>query len=150
MKEGNKYLIDSNILVYAYDKSEKQKYAMAEKFMENAWNDSNAIFSLQNLVEFYAVVTSKIEKPINKEKAKQILIDCYQGFEIIHYSYQTVIEAINIQNLHKIGFWDALIAATMEENSIEIIYTENEKDFKKIPWIKVKNPLKKTKLGHLL
>jgi predicted nucleic acid-binding protein len=41
-------------------------------------------------------------------------------------------------------FWDALIAACMLENGIEIIVTENERDFKRIPGITVTNPFRKT------
>jgi predicted nucleic acid-binding protein len=36
--------------------------------------------------------------------------------------------------------WDAAIAATMKENDIFEIVTENVKDFKKIPQLKVSNP----------
>jgi predicted nucleic acid-binding protein len=48
-----------------------------------------------------------------------------------------------VQAIYKIPFWDALIVATMEENSIDTIITENEKDFKKVKWIKTINPFKK-------
>jgi predicted nucleic acid-binding protein len=37
-------------------------------------------------------------------------------------------------------YWDALIAACMLENRIHAIVTENERDFKKIPGLSVKNP----------
>jgi predicted nucleic acid-binding protein len=36
----------------------------------------------------------------------------------------------------------ALIAATMQENNLKTIYTENIADFKKVPWLNVVNPLK--------
>jgi predicted nucleic acid-binding protein len=39
---------------------------------------------------------------------------------------------------------DALIAACMLENGIEIIVTENERDFKRIPGITVINPFRTT------
>ena len=39
-------------------------------------------------------------------------------------------------------FWDALIAACMLEHGIEVIVTENEKDFKNIAGITVVNPFK--------
>jgi predicted nucleic acid-binding protein len=39
-------------------------------------------------------------------------------------------------------FWDALIAACMLENGIEIIVTENDRDFKRVPGITVTNPFR--------
>ncbi len=55
----------------------------------------------------------------------------------------TVTEAIKICGERRLHYWDALLAATMKENGIFIIYTENEKDFKKISWLEVINPIKK-------
>jgi predicted nucleic acid-binding protein len=39
-------------------------------------------------------------------------------------------------------FWDALIAACMLEHGIEVIVTENEKDFKNISGITIINPFR--------
>jgi len=142
---GNKEikLVDSNILVYAYDKTEAKKYEIAKELVKERWYNDDAALSIQNLVEFYSTITSKIKNPLEIEKAKQIVLDYIEGFEIIKYDEKTVIEAINNQAIYGISFWDALIVATMEENSIDTIITENEKDFKKISWVKIINPFKK-------
>lgn len=39
-------------------------------------------------------------------------------------------------------YWDYLIASTMKENAVKEIYTENTKDFEKIPELKVVNPFR--------
>ena len=136
-------LLDSNILIYAYDKSEVKKYPIAKELIKGLWKNNDLVLSIQNLVEFYSIITSKIDKPLEIDKAKQIVLDYIDGFEILRYNENTIIEAINVQAIYKIPFWDALIVATMEENSIDTIVTENEKDFKKINWIKIINPFKK-------
>jgi len=136
-------LLDSNILVYAYDKSEIKKHETAKELVKEKWKKEDSVLSIQNLAEFYSVITNKIEKPLEINKAKQIVLDYIDGFEILRYNEKTVVEAINIQAIYKIPFWDALIVATMEENSIDTIITENEKDFKKVKWIKTINPFKK-------
>jgi len=144
MTEGKELkLLDSNILVYAYDKSETKKHATAKEFVKERWKKEDSVLSIQNLVEFYSIITSKIEKPLEIDKAKQIVLDYIEGFEILRYNEKTIVEAINVQAIYKSPFWDALIVATMEENSIDTIITENEKDFKKVKWIKTINPFKK-------
>ena len=135
-------LIDSNVLVYAYDRSETKKYASAKGLVKEILNSRNGVLSVQNLAEFYYTITRKIEKPLQIDKAKQIVLDYMEGFEIVSYNGKTIIEAINSQAIYKIAFWDALIAATMEENKISTIATENERDFRKVSWIKVVNPFK--------
>ena len=54
----------------------------------------------------------------------------------------TVVKAMGIVESVGAPFWDALIAACMLEHDIEVIVTENEKDFKNIPGITVLNPFK--------
>lgn len=136
-------LLDSNILIYAYDRSEGKKHPIAKELVKERWKKEDSVLSTQNLAEFYSVITSKIERPLEIGKAKQIVLDYIDGFEILRYSEKTVVEAINVQAIYKIPFWDALIVATMEENSIDTIITENEKDFKKAKWVKTINPFKK-------
>ena len=136
-------LIDTNILVYAYDKSYLKKHKIAKEAVEESWQTQSGVLSIQNLAEFYSIITRKVEKPIAISKAKQIILDLIEGFEILRYSEQTIISAIDNQLIYGIPFWDSLIIATMEENSIDTIITENEKDFKKVEWLKVVNPFKK-------
>ncbi|WP_304840718.1 hypothetical protein [Methanocalculus sp.] len=44
-----------------------------------------------------------------------------------------------LEEQHKLHFWDALLVATMVENHIHTIYTEDA-HFRKIPGITVINP----------
>lgn len=55
------------------------------------------------------------------------------------YGARTILAAIDINRTYKVHYWDALIAATMRENNIFCIYTENG-DFDSIPWLTVINP----------
>ncbi len=135
-------LIDSNILVYAYDKSEPKKHSKAKEVLKNSWIKKNAVLSMQNLAEFHSVITKKAKKPVSLDKSKQIILDLTGGFEILKYSESTIVNAINNQAIYKMPFWDALIVSTMEENSIDSIITENTKDFKRVKWLKVINPFK--------
>jgi len=60
---------------------------------------------------------------------------------VISFNEDTVINAIDISVKFKIHYWDSLLCATMKQNGITGLYTENEKDFKKIAWITVVNPM---------
>jgi predicted nucleic acid-binding protein len=52
------------------------------------------------------------------------------------------VRAIELEKLHRVPFWDALIAACMQEHGIQTIVTENERDFRRIAGINVINPFK--------
>ena len=61
-------------------------------------------------------------------------------WRVIDRGPMTVLKAIELVKLYRAPFWDALIAACMLEYGIGTIVTENERDFRKIPGLKVINP----------
>lgn len=135
------FLVDSNILIYAYDKDEIIKKKNAEGLINRCF-DAEILLAVsnQNLAEFVHVTRKKAK--LDLEQAKTIINDIIDsvGFIKINYSAETVLSAIDISNEFKTSFWDSLLAATMRENGIFNIYTENVKDFK-MPWVKAVNPL---------
>lgn len=141
------FLLDTNLLVYAYDtsKDDREKHRICKNLVAGCWNlDNELAISLQNLSEFYVTVTKKIENPIPAKDARDIIEDIlsFKGWKKINYTENTILSAADTSSRYKIPYWDALLAATMRENNILCIYTENERDFKKIPWLEIANPLK--------
>lgn len=135
----DKYLLDTNILVYAYDASEGKKYELARALLEDCFLGHSFSVSLQNLTEFFSIITKKVERPMSNQEAEEIvkIVLEFKNFKKLIPTELTLLHAIR---LSKHGhFWDAMIAATMLENGITHIYTENAKDFQ-IPGITAINP----------
>lgn len=143
--KDNACFFDTNVLVYAFDEAEPQKRSRCKKLVETVFEGNLlGVISNQVLAELFFVLTEKIEKPINKEKAQTIVEGFIESinWKKINYSINTVKKATKSAVSKKIHFWDALIAETMTENELFTIYTENAKDFKKIRNIKAINLLK--------
>jgi predicted nucleic acid-binding protein len=142
MNDDNLKLIDTNILVYAYDVSEGEKHELAKAIIKDVWTQSGGVVTLQNLSEFFIVVTRKVEQPLPLEEAQTIISDIINSAKwmVIDRNHKTLINAIDLVKTTGVHFWDALIAACMHENSIGKIITENESDFKKVKNITVINP----------
>lgn len=135
-------LIDTNILVYAYDTSEGRKHEVSRDLLKQIWEEGGGVVCLQNLMEFFVVITNKVENPIDADEAKTIVEDFLKSekWEIIDRDEDTFLKAIDIVSKYEIHIWDALIATCMRENEVTEIVTENKNDFKKIPGIKVTVP----------
>lgn len=140
----NLILLDSNILIYSIDSSEKEKHVIAKKILEECWmGKCSYVLSIQNISEFFVNATNKVAKPLSKEQGQKIVkrILSFNNFIKIVPSQDTLKRAIDIVISHNVPYWDALIAATMLENKISQIYTENTADFN-IPGITPINPFK--------
>ena len=137
------FLIDTNVLVYAYDTADEKKHIRAKSLLALCWqNKKRYAVTLQNLAEFFSVVTIKKPKSISPVLASQIIDDIlsYPQWKTAHYSTHTLQHAIHLQRETKIHFWDTLIAAVMFEQGITHIFTENVAHFNRFPGIIAINP----------
>ena len=118
------------------------KQGIAKNLLKPCWLGKKVYaISLQNLSEFFVNSTKKVTRPLSKEKGAKIVkrIIEFDGFKKLEPTKGTLQKAIDICIKENIGYWDALIAATMIENNIYHIYTENTKDFE-IEGITAVNP----------
>ena len=139
-EDSNIFLIDSNILIYACEAEDSIKRQKAKEIVNKCWQGKEKfVVSAQNLAEFVFVSTRKSKLKLEEAKIFVSYIVGFIGFRKIGYTSETVLSAISIANEFKMSFWDSLLAATMRENGIFNIYTENAKDFK-MPWINAVNP----------
>jgi predicted nucleic acid-binding protein len=142
-------LIDSNILVYVFDKSEPEKQKVCTELLDKCWNGEREFaVSVQNLSEFYVIATNKIENPISKKTARIFVTSVvrFQNWKVLNFDAETIVDAIKLNETYDIHYWDAVLAATMKEYGIFSIYTEDH-HFSKIRWIETINPMKQARRG---
>ena len=131
MKDDKLVFLDTNILIYYYENNNEIKKLKAEKLINQCWNrEINLVLSNQTLAEFSSLALRKLK--LLPEQIKEIIDDInkFSNFIKINYSSTTISKAILLTKEYQIHFWDALIIATMKENGLSKIYTENVKDFK--------------------
>ena len=67
---GDRYFLDTNILVYANDASDPAKQAAAVKLIGEGLRSGRGVISTQVLGEFWVTVTKKIAVPLDGETAE--------------------------------------------------------------------------------
>lgn len=136
-------LIDTNILVYAYDLADPLRHKKAKQLLEKCWKkEVSYAISSQNLGEFFVIITKKVPHPLSIEETEQIISDIcsFSGWKVLHYTPETLQRAIKLYKIKKKQFWDTLIVATMIDAGITEIFTENTTDFSHFAQIKTTNP----------
>ena len=137
-------LIDTNLLVYAYTDADKQKRQISLALLDQVWKGKKIFsVSLQNLSEFYSVVTSKVKIPISKRDACGIVeAFCNSSFWVVLIpNPESLSDAMSLSEEQGISIWDAQIISVAKQNRVRIVFTENVKDFK-LPGIEVINPFR--------
>ncbi|MEI6729172.1 MAG: PIN domain-containing protein [bacterium] len=135
-----KILLDSNILIYAFDKSAEFHSQSIKVFGQIA-----ELYTTQsNLYEFYRIMTSK---PFQKKVSPGDVIGGLQFYKkCLQIIYPTTITDIVLADLinqyqpKSAQIWDFLVLAQSMENSIDIIYTKNTKHFPQNQLLKIVDP----------
>jgi predicted nucleic acid-binding protein len=136
-------LVDTNILCYAFDTREEEKRERAKDLLGRCWRSEERLsVSVQNLAEFSVVVTEKIEHPMPLPVVRKFIasISAFDGWNVVGYTADTILSAHEIKKRWSLHFWDALLVATMEENRIRTIYTE-DRHFDRVAGLTVINPV---------
>lgn len=118
------YFIDTNILVYAYDRSAGEKHETAARVVMDCWEHGNGCLSTQILQEFYVTVTRKILTPIDYQTARQIVADLAK-WRLQICDAGDVLQAIDLQVTHQLSFWDALIIESAQRLGCSQLLTED-------------------------
>ncbi|MCU7861068.1 MAG: PIN domain-containing protein [Candidatus Thiodiazotropha sp. (ex Lucinoma kastoroae)] len=135
----DKVFVDTNILIYAYDLASGGKRKNAAEAVKTLWDQGNGVLSTQVLQEFYVNVTRKIGHPISPDKARSILAT-YLAWQVEVIKPDHILRASEIQERHKISFWDAMIVvAAIQSGAIKIL-TEDLNHGQLIEGVLVENP----------
>jgi predicted nucleic acid-binding protein len=141
---GKPALVDTNILCYAFDAGEPEKREAARELLSRVFrNEETLSVSVQNLAEFSVVAREKMEHPLPDDIISRFIgnIAAFEGWNVVRYDAGTITRAIEISRSSSLHFWEALLVATMQEQGINTIWTEDA-HFSKIAWLTVKNPFR--------
>ena len=131
--------VDTNILVYAHDRSGGRKSEIAEGLLRQLWDQERGVLSLQVLNEYFVNVTRKIPKPLSIAEARNH-IRRYAVWIRGDSTIRTSLRAIDLVQAHKLSFWDGMVIAAAEEAGAAEIATEDLNHGQVIAGVRVVNP----------
>jgi len=113
----DKAFIDTNILLYLYDK-ELSKKQIAKDILS-----SQHTISTQVLNEFSNISLKKFKlSPQEIITALTVIID---NASLVLFTDKSIIKALEIKERYQFGYYDSLILATAMEHQCAILYSED-------------------------
>lgn len=114
--------LDTNVLIYAIDPSQGEKYSTAHALLEQALNGAWPI-ALQVLGEFYSATTRK--KVLTRANAARTVALWSELMRPCAVSAVGFTHALSYARRTGAQFRDALILATCAEHGVKRLYTED-------------------------
>jgi len=111
--------VDSNVVVYAYSRTEKDKQAKASSVLIN----HNCLISTQVLNEYCNVCIKKnfIPIPDIQRDINEILNNC--GLYIVDET--TISKALFVKNRYGFSYYDSLVIASALECECSVLFSED-------------------------
>jgi len=122
---GDRVFVDTNVLVYAYDRSEPHKQRRALQVLDRLAVTGAGVISTQVLSEFFVAVTRKITVPLSVEEASERVKNYLQSWMVVDVTGMVLLEAIRGVQEHHFNFWDAQIWATAKLNQVPVVFSED-------------------------
>lgn len=134
------FLVDTNILVYVYDRSELTKQAKAFEVLDRLISEGAGVLSTQILAEFFWAVTRKLAKPLTVTQAYARLEQYLRSWKVVGISPPIVLESARGTVLYNLPFWDAQVWATAKLNQIPRVLSEDFSHASRIEGVEFVNP----------
>jgi predicted nucleic acid-binding protein len=131
--------VDTNILVYAYDRTAGDKHTAAREVIERLWESDEGVLSTQVLQEFYVAVTAKIPQPLKPSRAREIISDL-GTWTVALLEVQDVLSASSMAERYRLNFWDALILAAAHKEEAATVWSEDLNHGQDYDGVTVRNP----------
>ena len=136
----DKFFVDTNILLYAHDRSAGVKHERSRQLLERLWTSGEGLLSTQVLQELCINLRRKIARPLPVEEIRQIIQD-YLSWEIVVNTPASTLHALEIEVRYQISFWDALVLHAAESAGAAVVYSEDLSTGQRYGAVQVVNPL---------
>jgi predicted nucleic acid-binding protein len=137
MSAKGKVFIDTNVLVYLFDRDAPEKQRRARAVIER--EQANLTLSPQVLQEFFVTVTRKLQKPMSEADAETALRHL-AAFDVVPADATLVLQAVGRCRRDKVAFWDALIVESALAGHCERLFSEDLQDGRRFGELTVVNP----------
>ena len=131
--------VDTNVLVYAFDKTSSAKKAVALQLMNELMDEDRLRVSTQVLQELFVTLTKKVNRPCSSAEALAVLDDL-TAWPVIVIDYSAIRTAALLAEEAHLSFWDALVVAAAARAGAAVLYTEDLNDGQEILGVRIRNP----------
>lgn len=130
-------LVDTNVLVYAYDPRDAAKNTRAQHLLQALRQSRRGILSVQTLAEFMRA-TQKLAIP--PRTAMQYVQAFASSWPVLNLTPPVVLEAARGVSDHVLSYYDAQIWAMARLNQIGVVFSEDFNNGSTLEGVRFVNP----------
>ena len=136
--ELDRQFVDTNVLIYAYDRTAGNRYERARELLAGLWQSRRGCLSVQVLQAFYVVATRKLAG-VTPVHLRTILADL-APWRVHTPSTADVLAAVDLHQRYQTSFWDAMILQSAARLGCTVVWSEDLNAGQVFGGVRVVNP----------
>lgn len=133
--------VDTNVLLYAHDRSAGDKRDAARELLERLWGTRTGALSTQVLQEFYVNATRKLPRPLSAPRARAVVAR-YANWFVHRVEPVDILAASELERRHRLAFWDALVIVAAGRVGASTLVTEDLQHGRRLGGVAIVDPFK--------
>jgi len=134
---GDRYFVDSNVILYRYDELSPAKRDLAKLWLSWLWENKRGVVSWQVLQEFYWNALRKFRVPPALARHRVELMSEWHPPQV---TMGLLTRAWHWTDNSQVSFWDGLILAAAEQTQCRFLLSEDFQAGRKFDSVTVVNP----------
>lgn len=135
-----KFFLDTNILVYTFDRTDSRKRRKASGLLAGALETHRGIISYQVVQEFLNVATRKFSDPLTVPEAQLYLARILMPLCEVFPDSALYSQALAMAGESGMAFHDALIISSAIAGGCDTVWTEDLQHGRRIGTMTIRNP----------
>ena len=141
---SDRVFVDTNVLVYCFDRGEPEKRARALEVLNELKEPSKGkqlVLSTQVIQELYVTLTRKLKPSMSELDAERVVAKLAE-LPIVPIDRAMVLSAIGTSRRYQLSFWDSLILQAAFTSGCRRVLTEDLQDGFELEGVIVENPFR--------
>ena len=136
-----RYVVDTNVLVYAVDRREPEKRERAREVLRRVGGDGTAALPAQVLSEFANACLRKLEPRPEQEAVRREVERLMLAFPVLPLTGPVVLEALRGVGEHMLSYYEAQIWAVARLGQVGVVLSEDFDPGAVLDGVSFTNPL---------
>jgi len=137
MRAGERFFVDTNVLLYSADPADAAKQRAARDWLKVLWESGSGRLSWQVLHEFYVNAVRKLR--VRTEEAR-MTVELFTAWQPVNTSFGMIQRAWFWTDEAQVSYWDGLIVAAAERAGCAWLLSEDFQTGRKLGAMTVVDP----------
>lgn len=135
--------VDTNVLVYSFDRGEPERQAIALELLDGLMERGELCLSTQVLAELYVTLTRKLARPMKAERAVEVIAEL-TNWPVCSIDATVVLDAARLSHSAVISLRDAQMVVAAARLGAARLYTEDLNDGQVLAGVEIVNPFRES------